>query len=203
MSAAEGPAGGPPPGEPTEEELRAAYEAELSRVTTTDVIAQATISLLNLGARKLAPPEQEGAPAPTERPDLEQVRDAIDAARALIGILERRIPEDMPPLRDALSRLQMAYASEVQRPPVGQSQSAGGESGGTGGGTPDGGSDEGGGSGEGGSGEGAGGSGGSGGGGSGGGQGEGGGPADQSDPGQPPRGPGPAESSGRLWVPGK
>ena len=39
--------------EPSEEELRAAYEAELSRITTTDVIAQAVVSLLNLGARRL------------------------------------------------------------------------------------------------------------------------------------------------------
>ena len=55
MSAAEGFTGPPPAGEPSEEELRAAYEAELSRITTTDMIAQATISILNLGARKLAP----------------------------------------------------------------------------------------------------------------------------------------------------
>jgi hypothetical protein len=200
MSTAEGPAGGPAPGEPTEEELRAAYEAELSRITTTDVIAQAAISLLNLGARKLAPPEPGGGPAPTGAPDLEQVRDAIDGARALIGILERRIPEDMPPLKDALSRLQMAYASEVQRAPAAQSPSPQGESGGSEGGGPgggsggDGGRGEGGGSGEGG---------GTSEGGSGGGSGEGGGGGDQPDPQHPPRGPGPAESSGRLWVPGQ
>jgi hypothetical protein len=42
------------------------------------------------------------------------VRDAIDGARALLEILGRRIPEDLAPLRDALSRLQMAYAREVQ-----------------------------------------------------------------------------------------
>ena len=42
-------------GQPSEEELRAAYEAELSRITTTDMMAQAAVSLLNLGARRLAP----------------------------------------------------------------------------------------------------------------------------------------------------
>jgi hypothetical protein len=103
----DGPSGGPhnPSAEPSEEELRAAYEAELSRMTTTDMIAQATVSLLNLGARRLGP-EAAGR-------DLEQARDAIDAARALLEILERRIPQEVAPLRDALSQLQMAYAREV------------------------------------------------------------------------------------------
>jgi hypothetical protein len=104
-------------GEPSEEELRAAYEAELSRITATDMMAQATVSLLNIGARRLGlAGEGPGEPAGTSAParDLEQVRDAIDGARALLEILGRRIPEDLAPLRDALSRLQMAYAREVQ-----------------------------------------------------------------------------------------
>ncbi|HYM55898.1 MAG TPA: hypothetical protein VES97_11085, partial [Solirubrobacteraceae bacterium] len=102
------PAGGPGAqapgaGQPTEEELRAAYEAELSRITTTDMMAQAAVSLLNLGARRLGlagepPPEagQGGAAAAGEATqasaasgrDLEQVRDAIDGVKALLGILE-------------------------------------------------------------------------------------------------------------------
>jgi hypothetical protein len=123
--------GGPggPSSEPTEEELRAAYEAELSRMTSADLIAQAIVSLLNLGARRLGPiggptstaadaqedPEAESAraAAAAER-DLEQVRDAIDAVRALLEILERSVPEGVRPLRDALSQVQMAYAREVQ-----------------------------------------------------------------------------------------
>ena len=43
-------------GEPSEEELRAAYEAELSRITPTDMMLQAAVSLLNIGARRLGPP---------------------------------------------------------------------------------------------------------------------------------------------------
>jgi hypothetical protein len=104
-------AGAPGAGEPTEEELRAAYEAELSRLTTTDMIAQTAVSLLNLGARRLAPASEDST-RPAER-DLEQARDAIDAVRALLDILERRIPQELRPLRDALSRLQMTYAREV------------------------------------------------------------------------------------------
>jgi hypothetical protein len=122
---AEEPRGpGDAPGDLSEEELRAAYEAELSRLTSADLIAQAVVSLLNLGARRLGP--SGGAPAGSvgeagggsgqgagER-DLDQVRDAIDAVRPLLDILERGVPEDVRPLRDALAQLQMAYAREVQ-----------------------------------------------------------------------------------------
>jgi len=203
LSAAEGTAGGPPPGEPTEEELRAAYEAELSRITTTDVIAQAVISMLNLGARRLGLTGEGPGEGAGER-DLEQVRDAIDACRALIEILERRIPADMPPLKDALSRLQMAYAKEVQAAPTAAAAPAqgGGEPGaggdpGSGGEPSDGGA----------SGAGGGGASGAGGGGAsgagGGGPGAGGAPGGQPAGPEQARRPGPAESSGRLWVPGK
>jgi hypothetical protein len=167
LSAAGYPPGEAPPPELTDEQLRA-YEDELSRLTTTDVIAQATISMLNLGARRLAPAGAD--PATAAGRDLEQVRDSIDAARALLGILERRIPpQDLAPLRDALSRLQMAYAKEVAAEPEGGAGPAAGAE-------PEAGAE-------------------------GGGEGDGGG-------GEPPaqeegaRRPGPAESSGRLWVPG-
>ncbi len=98
--------------EPSEEELRAAYEAELSRIAVTDMMAQACVSLLNLAARRLGPPP--GAPAEQGgEEDLEQARDGIDGARALLEILERRMPAQARGLRDALSQLQMAYARKV------------------------------------------------------------------------------------------
>ncbi|MCW3067981.1 MAG: hypothetical protein JWL67_606 [Solirubrobacterales bacterium] len=113
---------GPPQGrgQPSEEELRAAYEAELNRITSTDMIAQAVVSLLNIGARRLAPvgepPAGEaGQGGGASGRDLDQVRDAIDAVKALLDILERSIPaQELRSLRDALSQLQMAYAREVQ-----------------------------------------------------------------------------------------
>ncbi|MGH2854472.1 MAG: hypothetical protein ACRDLF_09835, partial [Solirubrobacteraceae bacterium] len=101
---------------PGEEELRAAYEAELSRITSADMVLQATVSLLNIGARRLGlvgGPEGTGTQQSPER-DLEQVRDAIDAVRGLMGVIERRAPQEARPLRDALSQLQMAYAREAQ-----------------------------------------------------------------------------------------
>lgn len=177
MSAPDAPAG-----EPTEEELRAAYEAELSRLTTTDMIAQAVVSLLNIGARRLAPPGDDRDPArpgddrgptrPSQR-DLEQARDAIDAVRALLEILERSIPRETKPLRDALSRLQMAYAREIAPGAQAGAAGPGGGAAPTPPATP----------------------GAAAGGGAGGG--------DTPAAGEQPPGPGPAESSGRLWVPGR
>jgi hypothetical protein len=156
-------------GEPSEEELRAAYEAELSRITAVDMMAQAAVSLLNIGARKLSG-APEGAPggAP-QQPDLEQARDAIDGARALLEILERRIPKELAPLRDALSRLQMAYARDAQAagaPPPGDGAKPTQQ-------TPPNPA-----------------------------------PSGPQTPGETPAGeqgagPGPAEASGRLWVPGR
>ncbi len=109
---------GQPSGDaPSEEELRAAYEAELARINATDMIAQATVSLLNIGAHRMGAPAEQGAPPVGQ--DLEQARDSIDAARALLEILERRMPGELAPLRDALSRLQMAYAAEAARRPGG------------------------------------------------------------------------------------
>jgi hypothetical protein len=115
-------------GQPSEDELRAAYEAELSRITSADMILQTAVSLLNLGGRRLGlAPGAEG-----ER-DLEQVRDAVDGVSALLAILERSAPQEMRPLRDALAQLQMAYAREAQgggaHPSAQQGQPAGAQRG--------------------------------------------------------------------------
>ena len=85
--------------------MRAAYEAELSRISSADMILQTAVSLLNLGGRRLGlAPGSEG-----ER-DLDQVRDAVDGVSALLGILERSASaQELRPLRDALSQLQMAF----------------------------------------------------------------------------------------------
>jgi hypothetical protein len=100
--------------QPSDEEMRAAYEAELNRITATDMILQTAVSLLNIGGRRMGlAPGPDGEAAGGER-DLEQVRDAIDAVRALMPVLERRMPREIAPLRDAVSQLQMAYAREVQ-----------------------------------------------------------------------------------------
>jgi hypothetical protein len=142
------------PGQPTEEELRAALEEEMRRVTVDDILLQSAVSMVNLGGRKAGlAPGTEG-----ER-DLGQVQAAIDGVSALLPVLDKRGREEVGPIREALSQLQMAYAQLAgggQEPP--------------------------------------------------GGEGEGGGPEGGSEPEpEPPKpgGPGSAQSSGRLWVPGQ
>ena len=115
---------------PSEEELRAAYEVELSRITSTDMIAQAVVSLLSIGARRLGTvgPEagEGGTQAAGAERDLEQVRDAIDAVRGLLEVLERRIPaQELRSLRDALSQLQLAYAREMSSGAPAETETAG------------------------------------------------------------------------------
>jgi hypothetical protein len=147
----------PPPDQPqlSEEQLRQ-IEAEMERITVDDVLLQTLVTLLNLAARKAGlatPPGQEGP-----KPDLEQMRQAIDGARAILPLVEQRHADQLGPVRDTLSQLQMAY-----------SQLRGQGAGGTGGGES---ADEG------------------------------GGGEPPQEP-QQPEGPGPAQSSGRLWVPGQ
>ena len=93
--------------EPSEEELRAALEEQMRRITVPDVLLQTVATLVNLAGRKLglAPPGEEAGDK-----DLEQARLAIEAVRALLPLL----PAEAGPVRDALSQLQVAYAREAQ-----------------------------------------------------------------------------------------
>ena len=90
----------------TQEELQA-IEAEMEKLTVDDVLLQTLVTLINLGARKAGlatPPGEEGP-----KRDMEQTRQAIDGARALLPLLEARHGEQLGPVKDALSRLQMAF----------------------------------------------------------------------------------------------
>ncbi len=134
--------------QPTEEELRAAYEAELKRVRVDDVLVQTVLSLISLGVRKAGL-----APGSEDERDPEQLRQAIEGARTLLPLVEPVLGPEAAKVRDAVSQLQLAYARIAREP---------GEPG---------------------------------------------------EPGEPPSqapreaeqppGPGPAQSSGRLWVPGQ
>jgi hypothetical protein len=178
----------PPPGaggagrQPTEEELRAAYEAELKRLRVDDVVIQTIVSLVNLGGRRLGlAPGTEGPATESER-DLDQVRLAIESVRLLLPLVEGQLGDDVRTLREALSQLQMAYvqlsgaAAPGAEAGAGSGAAAGaGQPGGAP--TPPGGSQPG--------------------------PGE---PAPGAEPEPAPdeeRGPGPAQRSGRLWVPGQ
>jgi hypothetical protein len=116
----------PPPPDPndpdafSDEELRAAYEAELARIRVDDVLIQTVVSLLNLGARRAG---LTGA-ADGEEPDFEQVRMAVDATRALLPIVEPVLGPDAKQVRDALSQLQLAYARSGAKAPAGAPEAA-------------------------------------------------------------------------------
>lgn len=96
----------------SEEEMRQ-IEAEIDRIHVDDVVLQTIVSLINLGARKGA----VGAPPEAGlKPDYEQLSIAIDAARALLAVVEPRHGDKIGPIRDAVSQLQMAYAQGTGRP---------------------------------------------------------------------------------------
>jgi hypothetical protein len=96
----------PPQREFSDEEI-AAIEAEMERLKVDDVLLQTLVTLINLGARKAGLATQPGE-EPAER-DLEQTRQAIDGARALLPVLEARHGQELAPIKDAVARLQMAY----------------------------------------------------------------------------------------------
>jgi hypothetical protein len=146
----------PPQPELTEEQI-AQIEAEMARITVDDVLLQTLVTLLNLAARKAGLAAPPGPEAP--KPDLEQTRQAIDGARAILPLVEQRHAEKLGPVRETLSRLQMAYAQLAQ-----------------GGGAPAAGASP-----------------------------EGAEPGGEEPPAAPPKpgDAGPAQQSGRLWIPGQ
>jgi hypothetical protein len=177
--------------QPTEEELRAAYEAEIKRIRIEQILLDQVVSLINLGMRRTGL-----SPGTEDERDLSQVRLAIEAVRALLPLIEQAAPPQAAPIRDAISQLQLAFVrlggtSGPGAAPAGEGVGGPGGPGGHGG--PGGPAGPGG--------EGPGGS---------GGEGPGGGPPGGQAPPRPPDPeapkpgePGPAQRSGRLWVPGQ
>jgi hypothetical protein len=129
------------------EELLRAIEEQMAKLTPDDIMLDALVSLINLGARKTRP---DLPPGEAEGRDLAQARQAIDGARALLGQVEPRHAAELAQVREALSQLQMIFVQLSGGTPT----------------APAGGAEQ---------------------------------------PPEPPKGdePGPAQSSGRLWVPGQ
>src|SRR5918998_2222043 len=111
----------PPMQEPSEEQIRA-FEEQLKQLRVEDVIVQTLVTLVNLGARRL------GLTGEPDTRDLDQAQLAIEGARALMPLVPG---DELGPIRDALSQLQVAFAREAQgagEPPAGGPQGApGGE----------------------------------------------------------------------------
>ena len=94
-------------GQPTEEELRAALEEQMKRITVKDVLLQTVITLINVSARKLGLAGDEG------EKDLEKAKQGIEGVRALVPLLPA---EEQAAVKEPLSQLQMAYAQQATGP---------------------------------------------------------------------------------------
>jgi hypothetical protein len=90
--------------EPTEEELRAAYEAEIKKIRVEHLLLETIVSLINLGMRRTGI-----TPGTEAERDPEQVRLSIEAIRALLPLVEQTAPQQVTPIREALSQLQLAF----------------------------------------------------------------------------------------------
>ncbi len=139
----------------SEEELRAAYEAEIKRIRVEQILFEQVVSLINLGMRRTGL-----APGTEDERDPAQVRLAIEAIRAMLPLVEQAAPDQVAAIRDAVSQLQLAYVRIGGQPP-GPSAPESGAAESTG--------DA---------------------------------PAAQEPPPKPGE-PGPAQRSGRLWIPGQ
>ena len=93
------------PRQPSEEELRAALEEQMKRITVKDVLLQTVITLINLAARKL------GLTGEDDPKDPNEARMAIEGVRALVPLLPE---EEQQAVREPLSQLQMRYAQEAK-----------------------------------------------------------------------------------------
>jgi hypothetical protein len=144
--------------QPSEEELRAAYEAEISKVKVEHVLLEQVVTMINLGMRRTGL-----VPGTESERDPGQVRLAVESIRVLLPLVEQVAPQQVAPIREALSQLQLAYVKiggtpspgtgDEEPPPPPQSSAP---------------------------------------------------PPEPEQPQQPDPGePGPAQRSGRLWVPGQ
>ena len=100
--------------QPTEEEIRAAFEEEMKKIRVEDVLVQTAVTLVNLAGRKLSEEER----------DLEQAKLGIEGARAIVPLLP---DEPASAVRDAISQLQMMFA-RAAKPAAGEPPKPEGES---------------------------------------------------------------------------
>ena len=102
----------PQEGQPSEEELRQQLEEQLKQLRVEDVLLQTVVTIVNLTGRKLTVEDEK---------DVEQAKLGIEAVRALLPLCPE---EQVAPIKDALSQLQMLYAREAQQPQAAPEQPA-------------------------------------------------------------------------------
>ncbi len=87
-------------GMPTEDQIK----EQLRQLRIDDVLLQTVVTLINLSGRKLTVEDEK---------DIDQAKKGIEAARALLPLCPE---EQIQPIKDALSQLQMVYVRETQGP---------------------------------------------------------------------------------------
>jgi hypothetical protein len=103
---------GGPPSVPSEQELREA----LAKIKVSDVLVETMQGLASLGYHRLD----------TETRDLEQTRLAIEALKAMGGVLEGVVPAELTrDFNQVVANLQLAYASAVSERPAGTASTDG------------------------------------------------------------------------------
>lgn len=102
-------------GQPSEEELRAAYEEQIKQVQVQHVLLDNVVMIINLGMRRTGL-----MPGTESERDVGQVQLAIESVRALMPMLEAAVPEQAKQIREALSQLQMAYVQLGGPQPAGE-----------------------------------------------------------------------------------
>jgi len=90
--------------QPSEAELQAAYEAEIKKIRVEQIVLEQVVSLVNLGMRRTGL-----SPGTEDERDVGQVRTAIEAVRALLPLIEQTAPPQARAIREALTQLQLAY----------------------------------------------------------------------------------------------
>jgi hypothetical protein len=88
------------------------FEEEIGKLTVADHLELMMRSLSSLAADRMG-----ANPGAAGHKDPDQARVAIDAYRALLGVLEGNRPaEEISAHRSLLSQLQMAYVASLGRP---------------------------------------------------------------------------------------
>jgi hypothetical protein len=90
--------------QPSEAELQAAYEAEIKKIRVEQIVLEQVVSLVNMGMRRTGL-----SPGTEDERDVGQVRIAIEAVRALLPLIEQTAPPQARAIREALTQLQLAY----------------------------------------------------------------------------------------------
>ena len=89
---------------PSEEQLLEQLEAELKKLKVSDVLVHAAFTVSSLGYRRLGDEDR----------DLDQVRLAIEALRALVPALKGSVPDEVTrDLEQTVANMQLAYARAV------------------------------------------------------------------------------------------